>query len=102
MVREEPEPGNKLQGMRHDPPGGENDNGAAYRSNMANYCHSSSSGWPVSGCLHTAGDPWGSNTGNYTSGGREIHAHTMTATDTHRVTSSFNDRLSNLISQNNH
>ncbi|MEQ2247521.1 hypothetical protein ILYODFUR_010168 [Ilyodon furcidens] len=31
MVREEPEPGNKLQGMRDDLPGGENNNGAAYR-----------------------------------------------------------------------
>ncbi|KAK5599082.1 hypothetical protein CRENBAI_026210 [Crenichthys baileyi] len=32
MVREEPELGNKLQGMRDDPPRGENNNGAAYRS----------------------------------------------------------------------
>lgn len=28
-----------------------------YRSNLPNYCHSSSSGWPVSGCSRTAGDP---------------------------------------------
>lgn len=73
-----------------------------YRSNLPNYCHSSSSGWPVSGCSRTEGDPRGSTAGNYTSGGREMHAHTMTAANTHRVTSSFNDRLSNFISRSDH
>lgn len=49
------------------------------RSTLANYCHSSSPGWPVFGCSLTAGGPWGSNTGNYTSGeGAQTQTHTHT------------------------
>lgn len=50
------------------------------RSTLANYCHCSFPGWPVSGCSRTAAGPCGSTRGNYNSGEGNTQSHTMAVT----------------------